>query len=873
MAKADATKTVLEAILEWSENRPKWQRDALRRIVTGGTPTAEDTAELVSLCRKGQGDSSVELNSEPLTAAHLPADPGTGESISIESLADVVGVNQLAPAQTLSFVSQGLNVVYGPNGSGKSGYARILKKACRARLAGEIMPDAFNPSPSGKATANITLAAGSAGSRTVNWEDNDRPDPTLSAVTVFDRECASVHLKQKNEVWFRPFGLDIPDDLAKVCQDVKEQLAEQKEHLEETRDPIFADPIWSETSTIGKFLNALGPKANAKEIFEPLSFSAADEKRLAQLNRDMGQDPQKAAEQQRQSATKIRGMLATLKALQERYSDGAIQTIWQQKDAAQEARSVANAAATKAFGDLDLDGVGTLIWKGLWEAARRYSESLEKTKQSFPPKGDEVCVLCHQTISPETAARMSGFEGFIQKDTEDQANAAEKRFRDALREFADARIDIRLISEARRLINQEDASLAKAVLSFIASARVRRWQVLDKEGADELAALLNLRQLARDQIEKIAERMEDYASELASAADGPDRAKLMRELDDLRDRSQASRLQAIGESEITRLRTLQMLDACILETSTTQITKLGNNLADTLITPKMRDRFAEEIGRLAAGRVRVEVVRSGGKFGSPQYEVKFFANAKAKVHQVLSEGEQTCVALASYLTELANASHQSSLVFDDPVSSLDHRWRRKVAERLVTEAQARQIIVFSHDLIFVNDLHDIASATGVPVKLGNLSRSNEGVGVFSDGLPWRASGVKDRIDKLEKAARDAKTLYENQDEDTYRSAAVRIYSELRATWERGLEDIVFAGVLQRHRDYINPKNLRKVTVLGDEDVDAFHAGYGKCCDFTEAHDPSRGRDEELPEPAEIMSDIQALADWQKDLRDKHKSVT
>ena len=63
-------------------------------------------------------------------------------------------------------------------------------------------------------------------------------------------------------------------------------------------------------------------------------------------------------------------------------------------------------------------------------------------------------------------------------------------------------------------------------------------------------------------------------------------------------------------------------------TATTAITRLGNEIADNLITPRMRDRFQQEIVALAGNRVRVEVVRSGGKFGSPQYEVKLYANPK-----------------------------------------------------------------------------------------------------------------------------------------------------------------------------------------------------------------------------------------------------
>jgi wobble nucleotide-excising tRNase len=62
------------------------------------------------------------------------------------------------------------------------------------------------------------------------------------------------------------------------------------------------------------------------------------------------------------------------------------------------------------------------------------------------------------------------------------------------------------------------------------------------------------------------------------------------------------------------------------------------------------------------------------------------------------------------MTELATAAHLSALVFDDPVSSLDHRWRKKVAERLVGEAAQRQVIAFTHDLVFVNDLLDLATA-------------------------------------------------------------------------------------------------------------------------------------------------------------------
>src|SRR3546814_8401890 len=71
-----------------------------------------------------------------------------------------------------------------------------------------------------------------------------------------------------------------------------------------------------------------------------------------------------------------------------------------------------------------------------------------------------------------------------------------------------------------------------------------------------------------------------------------------------------------------------------------------------------------EIVRLAASKVRVEIVRSGGKYGSPQYQVRLFAKPDAKVHEILSEGEKTCVARSEeHTSELQSLMRISYDVF------------------------------------------------------------------------------------------------------------------------------------------------------------------------------------------------------------------
>ena len=114
MADNDGTReredSVSSRILAWSSSRPLWQQDALRRIVLDGPPDERAIHEILALCKKEHGDESVQLTAEPLSKDHLPIDLGKGESVSLASIGNVVGVNQLAPRQTLAFCPAGLTI-------------------------------------------------------------------------------------------------------------------------------------------------------------------------------------------------------------------------------------------------------------------------------------------------------------------------------------------------------------------------------------------------------------------------------------------------------------------------------------------------------------------------------------------------------------------------------------------------------------------------------------------------------------------------------------------------------------------------------------------------------------------------------------------
>src|SRR5207245_1073399 len=127
----DEKMTVLEDILQWSQDRPDWQRDALRRLVLNVELSDDDIRELSEMC-KGAHGLAERREAVPLAKDHVPDRGCSSAQVTLVSIFHHRGVNALAEGQTLNF-APGLTVVYGDNAAGKTGYIRILKSACRAR--------------------------------------------------------------------------------------------------------------------------------------------------------------------------------------------------------------------------------------------------------------------------------------------------------------------------------------------------------------------------------------------------------------------------------------------------------------------------------------------------------------------------------------------------------------------------------------------------------------------------------------------------------------------------------------------------------------------------------------------------------------------
>jgi len=219
--------TVLQEILEWSYDRPAWQRDALRRLVLNGELSDNDIGALTDICKSAYGLAE-QQDIVPLAKNHVPVKTAGSAPVSLLSIFHHHGVNALAEDQTLRFGPH-LTVVYGDNAAGKTGYIRILKSACRARRQEQILGNVVSGAAPLSPVVSIKYEVGTE-PQAREWAGNGE-DEFISRVSVFDTQCAAVYLSEKTDVAFRPFGLDLFDKLVKACKAVRAKLESEQRAL------------------------------------------------------------------------------------------------------------------------------------------------------------------------------------------------------------------------------------------------------------------------------------------------------------------------------------------------------------------------------------------------------------------------------------------------------------------------------------------------------------------------------------------------------------------------------------------------------------------------------------------------------------------
>lgn len=851
-------------ILAWSADSPGWQRDALRRLATQANLEPAEIDELVAICK---GDRPA----APLEAGHLRNPNRDQGEVHLRQIHGVRHVNALAPDQRLTLRQEGLTVIYGDNGSGKSGYARILKKACRARIpnrAEEIIADIYDPAP-GTPSATIEYAIGGQ-NRTCMWELGQVPDTALSAVSVFDSRTANIHVDETNDVAYTPFPLKLLGALAQLCKSVKDKLATEVTQIKAQTPEAIRTPACSRETSVGRLMARLAANTDPAAIEALATLTQAEQDRLAQLTADLAGDPARASRQLTALKAKVEAHIVRLDRLFASISDDVANNLRRLVAARDAARQAAEAASGALFRDEPLPQIGSEVWQALWASARAFSDEEAYPDRRFPVTDPgSVCVLCQQELTPVAADRLNRFEAFVRDDSQQRAEAARGAYDAAVTAFEGAAVSLADLASIIATIRDElrQDALAEEIRSAAVRALWRHRQIrrshVNPAGAFDVPAAGYQRQALVDQAADIGARANALAAEAGSQA----RAALLAEKAELADRQWLGGIKADVRAEIERLGLIAALEAAQRDTATNRITTKSTEIAQALVTDALRAQFAREVASFEIAGLAVELRQQNSVQGIPRFKVALTRKPNAAVGQVLSEGEHRCVALAAFMAELATTENKSGIVFDDPVSSLDHMHREAVAKRLVAEAAHRQVIVFTHDLAFLFELNRAADdAQPKPqVAISSVSRGADKAGFCRSEPPFKARKVSDITASLTNQLANERYHFEQGNDDEWRKTIKSIAGALRDTWEIAVEEVV-GHVIRRLSNEVKTPGLVKLTAITIADCEAMRDAFGRCSELLHSTAPALNRP--LPRPDALSAEIDALAAWADSLRQR-----
>lgn len=219
------------------------------------------------------------------------------------------------------------------------------------------------------------------------------------------------------------------------------------------------------------------------------------------------------------------------------------------------------------------------------------------------------------------------------------------------------------------------------------------------------------------------------------------------QLNELNARIQLSKVKDAVLNAIERLDHQERLSGCLPDVKTNAISLKATELTEKVVSKELEVVLNDEFKQLGVGNLQV-TLKSRTERGNTIHKLKLDLPQARTPSDISSEGEQRAIALCSFLAQVKIGGGSGGMAFDDPVSSLDHRSREHLARRLVKEAERRRVIIFTHDIYFLNLLLDEAQRSGLPCVKQSLIRRPEGFGVANPDLPFEGMTTKARVGYL-----------------------------------------------------------------------------------------------------------------------------
>jgi wobble nucleotide-excising tRNase len=313
------------------------------------------------------------------------------------------------------------------------------------------------------------------------------------------------------------------------------------------------------------------------------------------------------------------------------------------------------------------------------------------------------------------------------------------------------------------------------------------------------------------------------------------------------------------------------LRKCTAQLSTTAISKKIGELLETEAILLQQAEFLNHLQSLnkdIASKISISKTKTSS---GVTFQRCGFNGINETISNILSEGEQKVVALANFLSECTIDNRTNTIVFDDPITSLDQDYRESVANILVQLSTSRQVIVLSHDLYFVRLLIDThKKSVGNSCHLIGVENYRGIAGIQSDEIPYLAKNIQERINSIRKDL-----VYINSLQVTEKKRIEEVLEKLKKQFrkllEKSIEEILANDSIKRFSKNINLKAgyLSGFVVTEHSDIELILNLFGKYS--IAEHDGGIEVTTNDLSQDDIRDDLKTFEDWKNGFNTKLKA--
>ncbi|HGO6706843.1 TPA: AAA family ATPase [Legionella pneumophila] len=642
------------------------------------------------------------LSREELNNNYEESGKGNKE-LFLKKIKHISGVNALVSDVPI-ILSQSCTIFYGLNGTGKSGYFRILNELSGGTKPKQILSNIRKQSED-SLEVEIEYSHGDE-IKSYKWENKGiRGIAPFSGINVFDSEYLPIYLNEReSSVNLEPLGLHLFQCITLIIEEFKNELTSKK------------DLISNNKPSLQELINIIHAE-ELKNILQKNKLSENDRKKLDNYQANSAEDD-----------TTLEQLYSERKTLENNNTVDRLKILTQEKkeidsiknhlfDTKNEIQGLGRKMSNAINNCIDKKKIrdqrakefeiiknipeqNSEEWQNFIESAEEYKSII---KNSDIDKLDN-CIYCNQPLGETAIKLLHAYTQYLGDQSQHNYKVALNILKvleqevDLLitdfnfSEFLNTHLMERKIS---KLHNAKDLIL-EALKSFAEQKELMKNTISNMRAepleydydlsqiTETLSELSKIKQDELDNNNKTEEQKQSRIIEINLLCNA------------FEDRKQINKWKKKIEQHFAANKEIEKYLTAIKKLSTRDITQLSSKAHNELLTESMRKSFESMLKALRKD-IEVTFSKPRGDKGSVHTKLEILGNDVAKI---LSDGEQKAVALALFLAEIENQNDISPIVFDDPVTSVDHEVADLLSKKLLELSKIRQIIIFTHNKLF-----------------------------------------------------------------------------------------------------------------------------------------------------------------------------